>query len=197
MKQILLSLVFISFALDCHSDQHGDQQIEAGNEAEITTANAAIKELAGALQAELKAAMQAGGPVAAIGICNTQAMPVTEGIATEKNMFLSRVSLKNRNPANAPNAWQTAVLEDFELQKTAGKDIGSLAWSETTSVDGQKEFRYMKAIPTGTVCLQCHGTGLSPEVSQTLAGLYPEDRATGFRESDIRGAFVVIRELSN
>ena len=197
MKQILLSLVFISFALDCYSHQHGDQQTEPGIETEITDANATIKEFAGALQAELKAAMQAGGPVAAIGICNTRAMPITQGIATDKNMLLSRVSLKNRNPANVPNAWQTAVLKDFERQQVAGKDIGSLAWSETVSIDGQQEFRYMKAIPTGAVCLQCHGAGLSPELSQVLAGLYPEDRATGFREGDIRGAFVVIRKLPN
>lgn len=193
MKQILLSLMFISFALGCNSDQ----QMDTGIEAEIITANAAIKEFAGALQAELKAAMQAGGPVAAIGICSMQAMPITQRIGTEKNLFLSRTSLKIRNPANTPSAWQTEVLEDFEHQKAAGKDIGSLAWSEIVRVDGQQEFRYMKAIPTGAVCLQCHGTALSTEVSQTLAGLYPEDHATGFREGDIRGAFVVVRELSD
>ena len=55
----------------------------------------------------------------------------------------------------------------------------------------------MKAIPTGAVCLNCHGTKIAPEVSQALAGLYPEDRATGFNEGDIRGAFVVTRKISD
>jgi hypothetical protein len=55
----------------------------------------------------------------------------------------------------------------------------------------------MKAIPTGEVCLKCHGTQIAPEVSQVLASLYPEDRATGYKEGDIRGAFVVIRKLPN
>ena len=86
------------------------------------------------------------------------------------------------------------MLEDFEQQKAAGKDISSLAWSETVEVDGKQEFRFMKAIPTAPVCLNCHGTDLSPDVSRILADLYPMDRATGYREGDIRGAFVVTSE---
>jgi len=187
MKQILLGMCLVIFALDCNSDQQPDTNTQA----EIAAAKAAIKEFAGALQAELKAAMQSGGPVAAIAVCNTQAMPITQRVSAERGMDLSRVSLKNRNPANAPNGWQTAVLEGFEKQKAAGQDITGLAWSETVTVDGEQEFRFMKAIPTGGGCLLCHGTNLSPEIGQALAGLYPEDQATGFTEGDIRGAFVV------
>jgi hypothetical protein len=38
---------------------------------------------------------------------------------------------------------------------------------------------------------------ISPEVSQVLAATYPQDRATGFNEGDIRGAFVVSHTLQN
>ena len=193
MKLILLYLCLVFLTFDCNSDQQSDTNTQA----EIMTAKAAIKEFAGALQTELKGAMKAGGPVAAIAVCNTQAMPITQQISAQKGMHLSRVSLKNRHPANSPNEWQGAVLEDFEQQKAAGKDMGSLSWSETVSVDGQQEFRFMKAIPTGAACLQCHGTNISPDVSRVLAGLYPEDRATGFSEGDIRGAFVVTRKISD
>lgn len=188
MKQILLFISLVVLSLNCSAGQQGTSE-----ETDVTAAKAAIKEFAGALQAELKAAMKAGGPVAAIGVCNTQAKPISEKIAAEHHMALSRVSLKNRNPANAPNAWQTSVLENFETRKEAGTDITKLVWSETASVDGGEEFRLMKAIPTGGVCLACHGGSISPEVKQQLAVLYPEDRATGFREGDIRGAFVVTR----
>jgi hypothetical protein len=166
-------------------------------EADISAAKTAIQELAASLQTELKSAMQAGGPVAAIGVCHTQAIPITQKVSAEKGLQVGRVSLRNRNPANMPNQWQTAVLEDFERQKAAGKDAGSLAWSETVNVDGGKEFRFMKAIPTGPVCLACHGTALSPEVSGLLAELYPQDRATGYNQGDIRGAFVVTRQLTD
>jgi hypothetical protein len=177
--------------MDCSSDQQSDMDTE------VAAAEAAIKELAAALQSELKAAMQTGGPVAAIGVCNTQAMPITQKVAAEQGLRLSRVSLNNRNPANLPNEWQTAVLKAFEQKQAEGKDIGSLAWSETVNVDGKQEFRFMKAIPTNAVCLSCHGTELSPEVSRVLTGLYPADRATGYNEGDIRGAFVASRKSSN
>jgi hypothetical protein len=191
MTKVLLSLCLITLALDCS----GDQQPNANTQAEIASAKASIKELAGALQTELKAAMQTGGPVAAIAVCNTQAMPITQQLAGKKGMYLGRVSLKNRNPVNAPNDWQAAVLNDFEHRLATGEDITGLVWSETAGVGGEQEFRFMKAIPTGGVCLACHGTKLSPDVSRVLAELYPEDRATGYSEGDIRGAFVVIRRL--
>jgi len=190
VKQFLLSLCLVMPALDCNSDQQTDTT------AEVARAKTAIKQFAGALQTELKSAMKAGGPVAAIGVCNTQAMPITEEVAAEHGMYLSRVSTKSRNPANSPNEWQAAVLEGFEKKRLDGEDITQLGWIETVSVDGGKEFRFMKAIPTGAVCLRCHGTELAPEVSRILADLYPEDLATGYSEGDIRGAFVVTRKLS-
>ncbi len=193
MKQIFLGLCLIMLALDCSSNQQADTQAKA----EVMAAKAAIKEFAGALQTELKTAMKAGGPVAAIGVCNTQAMPITEKVASEHGMNLSRVSMKSRNPANAANDWQSAVLEGFDKKILAGNDITKLGWTETVSVDGGQEFRFMKAIPTGEVCLRCHGSELAPEVSQALADLYPEDQATGYKEGDIRGAFVVTRKLSD
>ena len=49
----------------------------------------------------------------------------------------------------------------------------------------------MKAIPTDGLCLQCHGTAIPAEVADKLAELYPHDKAVGYREGDIRGAFVV------
>jgi hypothetical protein len=193
MKQLIVCLCFVLLAMDCRSDP----QTSPANEGDIAAAKAAIQALAGALQSELKGAMQTGGPVAAIELCNTQAIPITQKVASEQGLSLSRVSLKNRNPVNLPNEWQTAVLEDFERQKAAGMAIDSLVWSETVNVDGAREFRFMKAIPTGGICLACHGAALSPEVSQVLGGLYPADRATGYHEGDIRGAFVATRKLSN
>ena len=191
MKQILLSLSLGIFMLSGYAGQQKDSDTEA----EIARAKGTIKQFAGALQTELKTAMQAGGPVAAIGVCHTRAMPITAQVAAEHGIQLSRVSLKNRNPANVPNEWQAAVLKDFDRQQAAGKDITKLAWSETVNVDSGREFRFMKAIPTGELCLKCHGSELAPEVGQVLAELYPEDRATGYSEGDIRGAFVLTRKL--
>ncbi len=51
----------------------------------------------------------------------------------------------------------------------------------------------MKAIPTGPLCLACHGETLAAPVAEKIGELYPADKATGFREGDIRGAFVVTK----
>ena len=53
----------------------------------------------------------------------------------------------------------------------------------------------MKAIPTQPLCLACHGQEIAPPVAEKLAELYPGDKATGFEEGDLRGAFVVVRQL--
>lgn len=187
MKHILLGLCLLTPAFGIFADSGS----------EIVAAKAAIKEVADALQTELKSAMQSGGPVAAIAVCNTRGMPITAQVAAEHGMNLGRVSLRNRNPDNAANTWQTTVLDDFEKKRLAGNDITQLAWTETVDVDGGREFRFMKAIPTGEVCLRCHGSELAPEVSTIIAELYPQDLATDYREGDIRGAFVVTRTLPN
>ena len=193
MKQILLSICLVTAAMNTQAGEPA----KTDTQPEIADAKSAIKAFAGALQTELKSAMKSGGPVAAIAVCNAWAMPITEKIAAEQGMQLSRVSLKNRNPVNAPNEWQSSVLEGFEKQKSAGRDVAGLAWSETVESEGGQEFRFMKAIPTNAVCLNCHGSSIAPEVSQVLVDLYPEDRATGYSEGDIRGAFVVTRKITD
>ncbi|MEE8339413.1 MAG: DUF3365 domain-containing protein [Xanthomonadales bacterium] len=174
--------------------------LQPGPDAEIVSlesnrAKAATASFASALQTELKNAMQQGGPVNAIGVCNTTAMPITAKVSLEQGLALSRVSRKNRNPASAPNDWQGEVLESFENRKADGEEPATMVWSEIVEIDGKQQFRFMQAIPTGALCLQCHGSDISPEVSSRLAELYPGDKATGYAAGDIRGAFVVTRNL--
>lgn len=193
MKWFLLSGCLLLASFNCNGDEAAAQSADE----QLNAAKGAIKTLAKTLKGELQTAMQYGGPTAAIEVCSTKAMELTQQIGHERDMHLARVSLKNRNPANAPNHWQSEVLQDFERQLAQGNDINTLTWSNTIDVDGGREYRFMKAIPTGGVCLACHGTQISPEISQVLSELYPEDKATGFREGDIRGAFVVTRTLVN
>jgi len=185
MKKTLLTLCLAALA----------SGVSAGSDkaAELDQAKKATAEFAGALKSELVAAMQSGGPIEAIDVCNTRAVLISEEVSLEQGMTLSRVSQKNRNPDNAPNEWQAAVLESFEARKEAGEAPGTLAWHEVADTNNGKEFRFMKAIPTGAVCLACHGETLAPPVAEKLAELYPEDKATGYSEGDIRGAFVVTK----
>ena len=159
----------------------------------VEQAKAAVQALGGALKAELEAAMKTGGPVAALSICRIKAPELAKAISDEQGMAVKRVSLKNRNPVmGAANEWQTNVLNDFETRKAAGEDPATLAYAEVVD----HEFRFMKAIPTAAVCLGCHGTNLSPAVTAKLTELYPQDQAVGYKEGDLRGAFVVVKNLT-
>jgi hypothetical protein len=164
--------------------------------AEVDRAKEATMEYAGALKSELQSAMQAGGALQAIEVCSTEAPVIRADVSLAKNVNLSRVSSRNRNPANAPNPWQQAVLDGFEARKQEGEDVGSLSWHEIAQTDNGPEFRFMQAIPTGALCLQCHGTDIAPAVAEKLAELYPADKATGFSLGDLRGAFVVTHTLT-
>ena len=163
--------------------------------AQVDNAKKSTKVFASSLKSELQKAMKAGGPVNALSVCNTEAMPITEKVAKEQGAQLNRVSLKNRNPENAPNDWQTAVLEDFDARAAKGEDIKTMAFAKIVEDGENKQFRFMKAVPTGKPCLSCHGSNLDPKVSGKLAELYPEDKATGYELGQVRGAVVIVNDL--
>jgi hypothetical protein len=42
------------------------------------------------------------------------------------------------------------------------------------------------------VCLKCHGDiSKNPKLAQKIATIYPNDKATGYKMGDLRGAIVV------
>ena len=159
----------------------------------IGASREAIKSFAGALREKLMSAMAVGGPTAAIEVCNVAAPDIGATASEERSWRIRRTSLKLRNPANAPDAWELAVLREFEARKAAGEDPAMLDRAEFALVDGKRTFRYMKAIGTQPVCTLCHGAAIAPEVAAALDALYPEDRARGFEVGDIRGAFSIVQ----
>lgn len=158
-------------------------------------AGKAVMALGGPLKKALEDGMANGGPGNAIGVCNTKAPELAHAATTATGWTVGRTSLKIRNPGNEPDAWELATLKEFESRKAAGENPDAITKAEVVEDNGQKVFRFMKAIPTGDVCLNCHGTDLTPEVSEKLNGLYPDDKARGFMKGDLRGAFTVKKAL--
>ena len=72
------------------------------------------------LKATLQQAMQEGGPVNAVAVCNTKAPAIAAAISQQKGWNIARTSLKVRNPANAADDWERKVLDDFETRKSQG-----------------------------------------------------------------------------
>lgn len=184
----LLSVSICAFAVQVTAETTTEQR--------VAQSRASAKSLMQALKSELQAAMKAGGPVNAVGVCHTRAGSITDAQVRDDGLRIRRTSLKVRNPANVADAWEASVLEQFEKRKAAGEDIRTLEYHEVTEDGGRRTFRWMKAIPTAEVCLACHGgESVAPEVEAKLAALYPRDQARGFQVGDIRGAFSVTQPM--
>jgi len=142
--------------------------------------------------AELFKAMEQGGPAAAIPKCRDVSPEMEQKLSAE-GLRVRRVSLKNRNPQHAPDEFERAALEAWQKDLDAGEKVLNPVAKRTP--DG---YRVMQAIRIpGALCLKCHGTPGEPEeidaaMIQKLKVLYPEDKATGYRLGDLRGAFSVI-----
>ena len=154
-----------------------------------------MQRLRTALLKEVKAAM-ARSPSAAIGVCQQRAPAITNRIAAASGWRVSRTSLKTRNPANRPTPAERAILLDFVKRFTAGAPAKRLRSVRVVTMNGRRTVHVMQAIPTGAPCLACHGSALDSKIAGELRRLYPEDRATGFKEGDIRGAFTLYKTLA-
>ncbi len=157
----------------------------------IPEARQQMMKLGKRLQTELQAAMKSGGPAKALKVCNTTAPEIAKQVSAGSNWTVARTSLKLRNTNNKPTAWEQKVLQSFEERKAAGEDPKKLDHAEIVEGAGGNTFRYMKAIPTAKVCLNCHGAQVKPEVEALLKEFYPSDKARGYQVGDIRGAFTL------
>ncbi len=145
------------------------------------------------LKAALGSAMKNGGPMAAIDVCAQKSPEIAYNLSEKSGWTIGRTSLKARNPAGEANNWQKDILLQFEQRKNNGEPIKPMAHSGYSS--DKKQFRFMKAIPTQKICLTCHGSGINPKIQNHIAEYYPDDKATGFQLGDIRGAFVLTKEM--
>lgn len=148
------------------------------------------------LKDALQRAIQNGGPVNGIAVCHEKAGQIAADLGQKQEMLVGRTSLKLRNPANAPDNWELAVLKQFEARKAQGEPVDKLEFFAVIDDDqGQKTFRYMKAIPTAGLCLSCHGENIDPAVDVKLKEIYPNDKARGFKEGELRGAFTFAKPV--
>ena len=149
---------------------------------------AAVKERAAAslqpFKQQLMQALQRGlaqGPENAIDVCRLDA-PAIAAAASVDGVEIGRSSHRVRNPANAPTDWQRRAIDHY---------LGSEDRDPMVTDLGDDRVGYAEPIMTAPMCLTCHGSELSAEVTGALAEHYPPDQATGFAAGDLRGIFWV------
>jgi hypothetical protein len=156
--------------------------------------------VAAGFQQELGAALQSaiaeGGPVAAIEVCREAAPAIAARASRDSGWAVRRVGTRVRNPVSGrPDGWESAQLADFERRLAAGERPESVAVYAIVDDAGVRTQRYMKAIVTAPLCLVCHGDPATQpaDLRAKLAERYPDDRATGYRAGELRGAFTLRR----
>ncbi len=150
----------------------------------IERGEAAAKVLMESLGTQLKGAMESGGPVAAITVCQQVAIPLTDSAGAEfEGVTVKRTTLKPRNPANAPDEKDRAVLEAMAAQSPPQPVI---RWEDGVA-------RFYRPLMIQEVCMKCHGDPATfpKELAAILAEKYPHDAATGYALGDLRGAIRV------
>lgn len=170
---------------------------ESAPEAE---ARATATQLIQALGAALKEQMATGGPAQAVQVCRDLAPSLAGEYSRKSGSRVSRVSLKTRNPLlGQPDAWEQAVLQDFDQRVVAGEQAQSLERMEIVEEPQGRFLRYMKALPVQPLCLSCHGPAeaLAEPVRASLAEQYPHDRATGYQPGQVRGAVSIKRPMES
>jgi len=187
----------VALAAGSFSLMHGAVAGEAPKAEQVAKARAAIKGLGGNLKKELVAALKEGGPLKALDVCKTVAPSIAADQSQAHGLQIGRTALKVRNPDNAPDDDERAVLERFVAKIEAGADPKTLEDARVvTLAGGDKVLRYMKAIPTAEKpCLACHGETITPEVKAEIDRLYPQDEAIGFKAGELRGAFTVTQQI--
>jgi hypothetical protein len=157
----------------------------------LAEAREAARELSQEIRGLLTKELATGGFEGAVSVCATQAQARTADYRKASGNDIRRVSLRYRNPVNAPDAWEREALESFDRLPVEARP-GAERWGLVTE-DGRETLRYLKPLVASSTCLTCHGdrAAIPPAVQAVLAREYPDDRATGYSAGDVRGAVSV------
>jgi len=149
---------------------------KAQQELVLTATNVFVSEMMG----ELMAALDAGDPAAAIGVCREKAPSVAAQVSDQFGIRIGRTSNKLRNPANVAPAWAASYVEDMV--------------ADPTYLSGPNgEMGALLPIHLKADCQMCHGPAemIDNDIQAAIAENYPDDKALGFAEGELRGWFWV------
>jgi hypothetical protein len=187
---VISTLVATALLTTTLSAKEGKNKKAQEYKQEKKLAKKAIKGLVKEFQKDFKKAIKKDGPAGAVDFCSQKASEITENYNKNlKNITIKRVTLKPRNPKDQANESETAVLTSLEALQENNVVLPKILIQK---VD-KKHIRVYKPILVKAKCLICHGTEdkLNPKAKEAIKAKYPNDKATGYKAGDLRGAFVV------
>jgi hypothetical protein len=151
----------------------------------ISRADVIVATMQDALLRELNSGLERGGPARAIKSCHIDAARIADRLGRQAGVSAGRTADRLRNPVNAPKPWATGIVAANAGRRA--EDVDGFA------VDLGDKIGVLRPIAHRTMCASCHGRDdeLDGAVLAELKQRYPSDRATGFREGEIRGWYWV------
>lgn len=184
LKKIILLFVLIS-VISCKSElSKKDEALFIAKGNEITQAS--FKELSSNLMAQMKL----GGPAQAVPFCNVQAMPITYKMAEKYNVTIKRTSNKVRNSKNKASERELEIINKYQSLLNQGEVLTPLV-----EINNSNQKHYFAPIQLNSKCLSCHGKleeQLSVKTDSLIKSLYPNDKAIGYNDGDLRGIWSIV-----
>lgn len=140
------------------------------------------------LSSEVMKSMQASGVAGTVAYCNEQAYPITDSLARLYEAHIKRTSHKVRNPNNAPDSLEAIMLEKYLTLQQKGLEMPPKV------VQQGENMHFFAPIILAAPCLKCHGKVGETLNENDLAVIqehYPEDKATGFADGELRGIWSI------
>ena len=193
MKTIFsINLLILILVISC-GEKNQEVQITENQKKEMRE-NAS--EFMGQLKNILIKQIKSESTLSAVAVCSDTAQVLTNDFGLKKGVYIKRVSFKNRNKDNVPDKFEARILKEFEQIKKEGKLTSDTEYFEIIVENDYQYLRYMKPIKIGAACLKCHGTEdkISTEIKGVITKRYPDDKAVGYKNGDLRGA-VSIKKL--
>ncbi|MBN2767964.1 MAG: DUF3365 domain-containing protein [Campylobacterales bacterium] len=170
-------LLFSLLTLGIYANENNIHKDEA-----IKAINALGKVLKNDLQ---KYMQQDSSGLAAVGFCTAEAQKITNNVNKKlpANISVRRTSSKVRNTENKKDS-----LDKWVMLSQYGD--GKANHKTTFIVEGEDFTRAYKPLFADKVCLKCHGQNIADPLKKAIDAAYPEDKAVGYKEGDLRGFIV-------
>jgi len=150
-----------------------------------------IKMLGKTLKSNLKAEMKADKTgLKGIHFCSDKADELTKEVNSKlpKGVSVRRTALKLRAEDNQADKIDTKVMNNILSDMKEKKNN----IEKPRLVEIENGYRVYKPLFIKPVCMKCHGNEktINSEVQKVITEKYPNDKATGFKEGDLRGLIV-------
>lgn len=184
---LITAIIIVNvFFLSCSDNKK--EETKTGNDRSteiLARGDSIVKKTFDTLRSSLTGNIAKNGIAKTVEFCNVNAYPLT-AVYAKDGISIRRSSSKVRNPENAPDSLESAVLAQFESKIVSGDSARDVV------IRTNGTYHYFKPIKLQSMCRNCHGEpgkDITQEVMNVIREKYPFDKAVGYTDGQLRGTW--------